>query len=174
MQQALHAIVSEIDVKQIVFVSGGDGAGRADLVARCQGSPNVRFTALQPIERLPALLAFADIHLLPQRADAAALVMPSKLTGMLRPVFATAVAGTELANVVGGDGGSACGLVVAPDYVAAFALAVRTLAADPALRQRLGAAGHAYAQAYLDRDAVLQRFEADLVALADAGPGAAR
>lgn len=62
----------------------------------------------------------ADIHLLPQRADAADLVMSSKLTGMLasaRPVVATAKPGTELANVV-----QACGrLVVSPDGPAAFA-----------------------------------------------------
>lgn len=42
------------------------------------------------------------------------------------------------------------------------AQAVRTLAADPALRERLGAAGYVYAQAHLDRDTVLQRFEADV------------
>ena len=78
---------------QVVFVFCGSGAGRADLVARCQGLANVRFMDLQPLERLPDLLATADIHLLPQRADAADLVMPSKLTGMLasaRPVVATA------------------------------------------------------------------------------------
>ena len=65
---------------EVVFVFCGNGAGRADLVARCQGLPNVRFIALQPAELLPDLLATADIHLLPQRADAADLVMPSKLT----------------------------------------------------------------------------------------------
>ncbi|MEI8158789.1 MAG: hypothetical protein WCH60_18160 [Burkholderiales bacterium] len=34
-----------------------------------------------------------------------------------------------------------------------------------ALRERLGAAGYVYAQAHLDREAVLQRFEADVVGL---------
>jgi colanic acid biosynthesis glycosyl transferase WcaI len=67
----------------VVALYSGNGAGRADLVARCQGLTNVRFIDLQPAERLPDLLATADIHLLPQRADAADLVMPSKLTGML-------------------------------------------------------------------------------------------
>jgi len=89
--------------------------------------------------------------------------MPSKLTGMLasaRPVVATAHFGTELATVV-----QTCGLVVPPENPAALAQAVRTLAADPALRQQLGAAGHAYALAHLDRDAVLQKFEADALAL---------
>ena len=39
------------------------------------------------------------------------------------------------------------------------------MAADPALRERLGAAGYLYAQAHLDRGAVLQQFEADVAAL---------
>jgi len=152
-----------INTIAVVFVFCGAGAGRADLLVRCQGLPNVRFIDLQPAERLPDLLGMADIHLLPQRADAADLVMPSKLTGMLasaRPVVATAHFGTELATVV-----QTCGLVVPPENPAALAQAVRTLAADPALRQQLGAAGHAYALAHLDRDAVLQKFEADALAL---------
>ena len=147
----------------VVFVFCGTGAGRADLVARCAGMPNVRFMDLQAAERLPDLLATADIHLLPQRADAADLVMPSKLTGMLasaRPVVATAHVGTELATVV-----QSCGLVVPPENAAALAQAVRTLAIDPALRDRLGAAGYVYAHANLDRESVLHRFEADLLYL---------
>jgi colanic acid biosynthesis glycosyl transferase WcaI len=148
---------------EVVFVFCGNGAGRADLVQRCEGLPNVRFMDLQPVELLPDLLAMADIHLLPQRADAADLVMPSKLTGMLasaRPVVATAHAGTELADVV-----VQCGLVVPPENAQALAEAVATLAADAALRKQLGANGLAYAQAHLGRDAVLQKFEADILAL---------
>ncbi len=149
--------------RHVVYVFCGNGAGRADLLARCAGLSNVRFMDLQPAQRLPDLLATADIHLLPQRADAADLVMPSKLTGMLasaRAVVATAHPGTELASVV-----QSCGLVVPPEDPAALAQAIHTLAADPALRQSLGAAGFAYAQAHLDRDAVLQKFEADLTDL---------
>ena len=147
----------------IIFVFCGHGAGRADLVARCQGLSNVRFMDLQPAARLPDLLALADIHLLPQRADAADLVMPSKLTGMFasaRPVIATAHAGTELASVVHG-----CGLVVAPEDAPAFAQALQNLARDALLREQLGAAAYLYAQTHLDRAAVLQQFEADLQAL---------
>lgn len=105
----------------------------------------------------------ADIHLLPQRADAVDLVMPSKLTGMLasaRPVIATARAGTELANVV-----KDCGLVVEPEQPQAFAEAIMRLARDAALRTRLGASGRAYAEAHLDRDVVLGGFEAELRAV---------
>ena len=40
-----------------------------------------------------------------------------------------------------------------------------TLAADLALRERLGAAGYRYAQAHLDREAVLLQFDADVLGL---------
>jgi colanic acid biosynthesis glycosyl transferase WcaI len=53
----------------------------------------------------------------------------------------------------------------APEYAAALARAIQTLAADPALWESLGAAGYLYAQAHLDSEAVLGRFEGDLRAV---------
>nr|WP_315203230.1 glycosyltransferase WbuB [uncultured Albidiferax sp.] len=156
----------------VQFVLCGNGAGRADLVARCQGLANVLFLDLQPMERLGDLLGLADIHLLPQRADAADLVMPSKLTGMLasgRAVVATAHPHTELGRVVAQH----CGVVVPPEDAAALAQAIRTLAADAPRRAQLGTSARAYALAELDRDAVLARFEAQLLACVGQGAGTA-
>ncbi|MDO9484001.1 MAG: glycosyltransferase WbuB [Hydrogenophaga sp.] len=156
-----------VDQTNLVFVFCGNGAGRADLLARCKDLPNVRFLDLQPVLRLPDLLATADIHLLPQRADAADLVMPSKLTGMLasaRPVVATAHAGTDLATVV-----ETCGLVVAPENPEAMAQAINTLVNNQNMRETLGAAGYEYAHAHLDSEAVLGKFESDLQALVAQG-----
>ena len=156
----------------VQFVLCGNGAGRADLVARCQGLANVLFLDLQPMERLGDLLGLADIHLLPQRADAADLVMPSKLTGMLasgRAVVATAHPHTELGRVVAQH----CGVVVPPEDAAALAQAIRTLAADAPRRVELGTSARAYALAELDRDAVLARFEAQLLACVGQGAGTA-
>lgn len=149
--------------RRLQFVFCGNGAGRADLEARCAGLPNVRFLDLQPLERLGDLLTFADIHLLPQRADAADLVMPSKLTGMLasgRPVVVTAHQGTEVAWVVDG-----CGLVVKPENPQAFADAIAALADDPQQRAAYGLAARRYAEENLDKDAVLRRFEGELLKL---------
>ena len=148
------------DEPHIMFVFCGNGAGRADLLALCDGLLNVRFMDLQPMARLGELLGFADIHLLPQRADAADLVMPSKLTGMLasgRPVVATANRGTELAEVV-----VSCGLVVSPEQPQAFAEAIVRLASDMPLRARLGAAGRVYAETNMSKSAVLANFEVEL------------
>lgn len=159
-----------LDEPRIQLVLGGHGSGRADLQARCAGLPNVRFLDLQPLDRLNDWLGLADVHLLPQRADAADLVMPSKLTGMLasgRAVLATAQPGTELCRVVEQD--AACGLVVPPENPVAMADALRALAADPVRRAELGANGRRHAQAALSQDAILRRFEMQLLALGQKG-----
>jgi colanic acid biosynthesis glycosyl transferase WcaI len=112
--------------QDIVLVVCGDGVGRAEMAAASLELCNMRFMPLQPLEKLNNLLNLADIQLLPQRADAADLVMPSKLGGILasgRPVVAGAMPGTEIASVVG-----CCGIVVPPDDAAAMTGAILRLA----------------------------------------------
>lgn len=157
LAEVARRLQSEADIS---FVFCGNGAGRADLERLCAGLRNVSFLNLQPVEHLGELLNTADIHLLPQRADAADLVMPSKLTGMLasgRPVIATSLPGTEVALVVEG-----CGLVVPPEDASSFSNAVLCLARDAELRASLGQAGLRYAERYLDINAVLSSFEAEM------------
>jgi putative colanic acid biosynthesis glycosyltransferase WcaI len=147
---------------RIHFVFCGDGAYHAQLAGMLRGADNVTMLPLQPFDRLNDLLNAADIHLLPQRPDAADLVMPSKLTGMLasgRPVIATAASGTQVALALG-----SCGIAVPPlDSPALFA-AVRTLADGPQMRHALGVAARAHAVEHLGRERVLERFEAQLIA----------
>lgn len=149
--------------KDIFFIFCGNGAGRVQLEAAVRKFINVHFLDLQPLERFGELLLAADIQLLPQRADAADLVMPSKLTGMLasgRPIVATAVDGTEVALVVGG-----CGLVVPPEDPNQFASAILSLARDKSLRERLGEAGRRYASDNLEKSSVLSKFSENLKSL---------
>jgi colanic acid biosynthesis glycosyl transferase WcaI len=92
---------------RVHFLFCGDGAFRPQLENLAQHCPNVTLLPLQPLDRLNQLLNAADIHLLPQRAGAADLVMPSRLTGMLasgRPVIAIAEPGTQVSEVVEGRG----------------------------------------------------------------------
>ncbi|MGQ0701353.1 MAG: WcaI family glycosyltransferase [Panacagrimonas sp.] len=144
----------------VQFVFCGGGAGRQRLMQECEGLPNVRFMDLQPIERLGDLLGLADVHLLPQRADAADLVMPSKLTGMLasgRAVIATASPETEIANVLKG-----CGIVVTPERADVLAEALLALASQPEQRIALGRAARAYAEQELNRHSILAEFDRHL------------
>ena len=151
------------------FLFCGDGAFRPQLDALVASRANVTMLPLQPLERLPELLTTADIHLLPQRAGAADLVMPSKLTGMLssgRPVLATANPGTMLSDVVGGQSAeTTLGLAVPTGDEPALHAAAAALIASPELRARLGANAREYAVRALGREHVLGRFEQDLLLL---------
>ncbi len=147
----------------IKFILCGDGAERARLQEKYAGLRNVTWLALQPIEQLNNLLNVADIHALPQLADAADLVMPSKITGMMasgRPTVASASRGTEVHTVVSGRG-----LVVAPGDSNAFADSITLLADSPSQRQAFGQASREYAIAHFGKVAILAKFEQDLQAL---------
>lgn len=141
--------------RDILFVICGDGALKGELESKTRDLPNVRLLPLQPFERLGELLTMANIHLLPQSSDAADLVLPSKLTGMLasgRPVVATCGPDTELASVV-----SQCGMITAPENPEHLASVVVKLADDRQLMTELGARARAWAEEHLDRDLVLGR-----------------
>ena len=159
-------IIAEQKIENIQFVFCGNGAGRADLEQACTGLNNIMFLDLQPFERLGELLGLADIHLLPQRADAADLVMPSKLTGMLasgKSVVATALAETELGHVI--TQGAQCGLIVEPENAQALADAIIQLSQDKERRQQFGENGRKYAENSLSKDQILKIFEMDLIKL---------
>ncbi len=143
----------------------GDGVGRARLAALGANLSNIHFLPLQPADTFNSLLNMADVHLLPQKAEIADLVMPSKLPGMLasgRPVVAGAVPGTQLAQEVSG-----CGIVVPPGDPAAMAAAIRQLMADPLGRTSLGASAAARAVAHWSKDSILTCFEAHLKSLVE-------
>ncbi len=151
------------DSHLVRFVFCGDGVGRENLVEQCKSLSFVHFFDLQPAENLTQFMAMADIHLLPQRADASDLVMPSKLTSMMasaRPVLVTAKIGSELANIV-----QSRGIVVPPENPQAFYDALLILISDKDLRDKLGIAGFEYAVNNLDRNHILLGFESKLIEL---------
>jgi colanic acid biosynthesis glycosyl transferase WcaI len=118
---------------------------------------------LQPAERLNDWLNLADVHLLPQKAGAADLVLPSKLLGILasgRPVVASSPASSELGQIA-----DQAGMRVEPEDGEAFAAALRQLLGNGALRQRLGEAGRQLAERRYGREAVLGQMERQMEVL---------
>ncbi|WP_306796865.1 glycosyltransferase WbuB [Rhodopirellula halodulae] len=147
------------------YVICGTGASYDCLAEACHPLTNVQMLPVQPFEKFNDLMNCADIHLLPQKAGAADLVMPSKLTGMLatgRPVVACASQGTQIADVTSGRG-----MVVEPDDAVAFQMAIEKLAEDPALRVTLGKAAREYAVEHLSQESILGQFMEDLADLRD-------
>jgi colanic acid biosynthesis glycosyl transferase WcaI len=137
----------------IMFVVCGDGVMKPQLESAAAGLANVKFMPLQPSGRVSDMLGMADIHLLPQSPDAADLVLPSKLCGMLasgRPVIATCRSDTEISEIV-----SECGVVVAPENGAELARAIIGLADNPQARAALGRRARSFAERNFEREAVL-------------------
>jgi colanic acid biosynthesis glycosyl transferase WcaI len=147
----------------IAFVICGEGPNRARLEALAAGLGNVQFHDLQPAARMGELLGLASVHLLPQIAGAADLVLPSKLANMLgsgRPVVATAETGTGLHAEVEG-----CGISVPPGDAQALADAIVALVDDPARAAGLSIAARARAAERWSQPAVIARLAAALRAI---------
>ena len=137
----------------IAFVICGEGPNRAELERLAAGLSNVGLHDLQPAARMGAMLTMADLHLLPQIAGAADLVLPSKLTNMLasgRPVVATTQPGTGLYAEVDG-----CGLITPPGDAAALAAAISALADDPPRRANMGRAAASRAEQRWSKPAII-------------------
>jgi colanic acid biosynthesis glycosyl transferase WcaI len=116
---AANRLSQRADIK---FLIAGEGPAKKALIARAAHLPNVRFLPFQPYARLSDFLGLGDIHILPQAADAADLVLPSKLGGMLasgRRIVVTAAPGTELATFLAG-----AAIIVPPANAAALAEAI--------------------------------------------------
>lgn len=162
--ELLVAVMQQLaDVPNLVWLLAGEGPTKAALAEATAGMAQVRLLPLQPVERLNDWLNLADVHLLPQKAGAADVVLPSKLLGILasgRPVVASSPEGSELGNLA-----EQAGLRVDPEDPMAFAAAVRRLVGDGMLRQRLGAQARQLAEERFGQDAALGRLELELEAL---------
>jgi colanic acid biosynthesis glycosyl transferase WcaI len=162
-KQGLEVLVEAarvlMDERQVQFVICGEGPAREELEQAAGGLDNVHFLPLQPAERLNKLLNLADMHLLPQRADAADLVMPSKMLGILasgRPVIAGCYPGTALY-----DAACETGLAIEPENSGALVVAIRNLTRGSQLRKELGERGRTYAEEHFSKDKVMDRFLID-------------
>lgn len=168
-KQGLEILVDAARILQgqpgIRFVLAGDGAARQRLQRAAEGLDSVFWVSLQPIERLNELLNSADIHVLPQRADAADMVMPSKLIGMFasgRATVGTAARDTQLGQVLG-----AAGQRVEPGDAQALAAALLGLANNTEQRHALGQRGRAFAERHFAVDSIMADFESRLTELAN-------
>jgi glycosyltransferase involved in cell wall biosynthesis len=165
---ALAAVGPRSPVQVVLWIAG-DGPLRGALEARCRSrGVEARFLGTVPHARVPHVLAAADV-----------LVSTSTLTNMSIPTCEAMVVGTPvLALDVGGTSEvvrhEETGLLAPEKDPRALALGMARLAADAALRRRLGTAAREFAaRHFMGWDARVGAEIAVLDRLAARGAGAA-
>ncbi len=141
----------------VAVVSEGPGS---DWLAR-EGAeePALRLLPYQPYERLPEVLASADVLVALLETDASAFSVPSKVLTYLcagRPLLVSLARDNLAARVVERSGG---GIVVPPNDPQALVSAAALLHADKAMRAELGARARSYAETTFDLGTIADRFE---------------
>ncbi len=157
---------------EAVFLIVGDGAAKTGLVdeAAKRKLHNVRFKPLQPIEKLPELLALGDIHLIIQKRGAADAVMPSKLTGILAVggfSIITADEHTELGALVLNNPGIA--ELVEPESSDALIAAIKRLLCNPVKLPYYNHVAREYAERNFSTDSIMASVETKIGQLAASG-----
>jgi glycosyltransferase involved in cell wall biosynthesis len=140
------------------FTFIGEGADKSRLQRRVAelALDNVTLLPGVPHQEVPALLAAADICLVPLRdVPLFSTFIPSKM-------FEYLAAGKAVVGAVAGEAAQilrdAGAVVVPPEDSAALADAIRMLAADPQRRQAMGRLGRAHVEDCFDRVALAREY----------------
>jgi putative colanic acid biosynthesis glycosyltransferase WcaI len=144
----------------LVVVSEGPGADW--LAEHGRDVPALRLLPYQPYERLPEVLASADVLVALLEPEAGAFSVPSKILTYLcaaRPLLVSVPADNLAARVVERSGG---GVVVPPADGQRLLAAAEKLLEDEPLRSELAQRARAYAETAFDLDAIGTRLEAVL------------
>jgi glycosyltransferase involved in cell wall biosynthesis len=157
LERVLDAAAAVSDMVNLKFVFVGDGPEKEKLIERSRelGLRNVRFEPPAPSAEMPALVASADIALVPLKTHLPGAV-PSKLYEAMasgRPVLLAA--NGEAAIIVREHG---AGIAVEPGDSGAMAAALRLLSTDLGGQQQMGSAGRRAAVQLFDRRTVVNGF----------------
>lgn len=154
------------------FVLLGHGTERPRLETLAAGLANVQFLDLQPADLFIDVLAAADILLVNERPTVLDMSLPSKVTSYFRagrPVVAAVHPEGATSKALEDSGGA---LLVPAGDPTALLQAIRCLAGDQALQQRLASRCTAHGIASFDRGASLKRAEAFAHGLVSQGENA--
>ncbi|NEU84418.1 glycosyltransferase family 4 protein [Nostoc sp. UIC 10630] len=161
LETVIEAAVCLRHIREIVFVIVGESTALQRLQEYCllHGADNVLLLPLQPREKLPEMLAAADVGLIVQKHNVISFNMPSKIPLLLasgRPIVGSVPATGTAARAIKLSGG---GIIVEPESPDAMAAAVHDLYANPTLCTKLGNAGRQFAEENYSLEQALDRYE---------------
>ena len=143
----------------VVIVGNQKSLERLERYRQIKQVNNVLLLPLQPREKLPEMLAAADIGIVMQKRNVISFNMPSKIQVLLasgRAIIGSVPAEGTAARAIARSGG---GIVVPPEDPAALANAIRDLYANPDKLKNLGKQGREYAEKYYTFESALDAYE---------------
>ena len=148
-------------IPDIVFLIVGEKQALERVKTYCEkeGADNVKLLPFQPREKLPEMLAAADVGLVTQKHNVIAFNLPSKIPVLLasgRPIVASVPATGTAAKAVQQSGG---GFVVPPENSQELALAIEGLYKNPDKAEMLGRQARQHAIDYYSFEQALNRYE---------------
>lgn len=144
---------------KIAIVGEASQLGELDELRQELGLNNVLLRPFAPREKLPEMLAAADVGLIMQKRNVVCFNMPSKTQVLLasgRPIVAAVPSSGTAAQAVRASEG---GLVVAPENPRALAQAIMYLYENPEEATKLGKKGRQHALDEYSFEQALRRYE---------------
>jgi len=160
LDTVLDAAATLRDHPDIVFLIVGNGTAKEGLEQRAADLQldNVRFFPFQPKEDLPAMMATADVSLVPLKSSISANSVPSKVLTIMasgRPVLASIDADSDVTLLLNE---AKCGLAVTPDDPTALSEAILQLYAEPDRRGEMGRNGREYVETHFTPKAIAAQY----------------
>jgi colanic acid biosynthesis glycosyl transferase WcaI len=143
---------------QVMIFSEGQVADKVAADAAAEGLRNLHVRPWVPFADLPRMLSGADVFVAVIEPEAGVYSVPSKILTYLaigRPILASVPDENLAARLIGRN---EAGFTAAAGHDLDLLAALDRLAADPALRTRLGDNGRAYAARTFDISAIGDRF----------------
>ncbi|MEL6457318.1 MAG: glycosyltransferase family 4 protein [Cyanobacteria bacterium J06621_15] len=162
LETVIETAASLRHISEIAFVIAGESKALKRLQKHCLacGADNVLLLPLQPREKLPEMLAAADVGLVVQKRNVISFNMPSKIPLLLAsgsPIIASVPASGTAARAVRQSGG---GVVVAPESPQDLAAAIMSLYSNPVLAAKLANKARKFAIERYSFEQALTAYEA--------------
>ncbi len=176
LTQGLETVVKAASklrhIPDITFVIVGEAKGLQRLQQECleQGADNVLLLPFQPREKLPDMLAAADVSLVVQKKNVISFNMPSKIQVLLasgRALVASVPDSGTAARAIHQSGG---GVVVPPEEPQALADAILDLYKAPEKVNSLGYNSRKFAVENYSFDSALNQYESLFYAVTEPTP----
>jgi colanic acid biosynthesis glycosyl transferase WcaI len=143
----------------VVIVGNEKSLERLERYRKIKGADNVLLLPFQPREKLPEMLAAANITIVMQKKNVISFNMPSKIQVLLasgRAIVASVPLAGTAARAITRSGG---GIIVPPEDPEVLAHAIRELYANPEKLKILGEKGRKYAEKHYAFEAALAAYE---------------